>query len=134
MRPRNKSSKLELEELEKLLLKFKNYKVGIEFHGGEPLLMGKRKFEEYLSLIATYKNIVKIFLQTNGVLLDDEYLNLIEYYCPDKMNIGISLDGLEENNRNRYNFSGKNSFNQVCSSLKKLNRRKIRFGVLWLQN
>ena len=75
----------------------------IVFHGGEPLLTG---VEFYINFVKDYENIfqnsnktIDFVMQTNGVLLDENNLNILKSL---NIHIGISLDGtIESNNRNR---------------------------------
>ncbi|SDY98284.1 uncharacterized protein SAMN04515617_1417 [Collimonas sp. OK242] len=67
----------------------------VELHGGEPLLLGKKKMQ---SLIDRLREIcapvyLRIILQTNGLLLDEEWLKLFDR---NDISFGISLDGPPE--------------------------------------
>jgi len=71
--------------------------VSLEIHGGEPLLLGKKKFKQHIEIFRkTCKNInLNIFFQTNGLLLDDEWIDLLfELNIP----FAISIDGPPEVN------------------------------------
>ncbi|NGY80477.1 radical SAM protein (plasmid) [Bacillus megaterium] len=66
----------------------------ILFHGGEPLLLGKERF---YNLCQSLKNIerktkIPIYLSmtTNGVLLDEEWINYILKF---KISVTVSIDG-----------------------------------------
>lgn len=80
-------------------------------HGGEPLLVGKKKMESILRCIHDLNNRVSatilLVLQTNGVLLDEEWLRLFEQF---NCRVGISHDGLGELDGNfRLDHNGKAS-------------------------
>lgn len=64
----------------------------VELHGGEPLLVGKKKINYLLESIKFLKiNTHFTFsIQTNGLLLDSEWVILFQKYS---VNIGISIDG-----------------------------------------
>lgn len=64
----------------------------IEFHGGEPLALGKARFESLFRILnSRLQNIsVKYLLQTNGLLLDDEWAN---WLYDNNIRFGISIDG-----------------------------------------
>ncbi len=67
--------------------------VRITFHGGEPLLAGVRRVKSwceriYAALLPICR--VDIVLQTNGVLLDAKWLDLIR---DQRISIGFSIDG-----------------------------------------
>ena len=93
--------------------------VGISLHGGEPLIIGKEYFEKIvldLRLLCVKLNIpLRLKLQTNGILLDREWLELfIEY----DVIFGISLDGPKEiNDIFRKDFSEKGTFEKVINAI-----------------
>jgi uncharacterized protein len=85
----------------------------LEFHGGEPLLLGKRAFRELLARIRGELDCNRVFLcvQTNGVLLDDEWCDMFEEY---EMSWSISCDGPPRiHDRFRVFHSGMTSSSQV---------------------
>src|SRR5215471_13169919 len=68
------------------------------FHGGEPLLAGKRFFREFVCEAKRLLSpaVTPIFnMQTNGTLLDQDWLDLLIEL---KIGFGISLDGPKEIN------------------------------------
>lgn len=66
----------------------------IELHGGEPLLLGKRRFDALCQKLATECGVeVRFHLQTNGLLLDEEWIALFDRY---HISFGVSLDGPPE--------------------------------------
>lgn len=95
--------------------------VRIILHGGEPLLAGAR-FLEHLteviraSLPATTR--VGFGMQTNGVLLTDE---LIELCATLGISIGVSLDGDQDANDRHRNFkNGTSSYGLVTAAIDRL--------------
>lgn len=64
----------------------------IELHGGEPLLLGKRRMQALLDLLRSKVDSTKLrfTLQTNGLLLNTEWIDLL---ARNEVTIGISLDG-----------------------------------------
>ena len=73
-------------------------KVNFDFHGGEPLLMNKSRFEWMCKYINDeLKSFVEFdfTLQTNAIAIDDEWIDLFEKY---NISIGVSLDGPKEYN------------------------------------
>jgi uncharacterized protein len=64
----------------------------IELHGGEPLLIGKRKMQALLTLLRSRVDAVhlRFTMQTNGLLLDSEWIDLLARH---RVSFGISLDG-----------------------------------------
>lgn len=75
---------------------------GFVFHGGEPTLIGYETLSKYISYAYTvFKNNnleAQFSVQTNGTLLNDNFLNLFKDY---NVNLGISYDGFGSNNEYR---------------------------------
>lgn len=84
------------ETLEKLYRSlFKEYDdVRFIWHGGEPLIMGLDYFEKayklQCELSCEYSCATSNIIQTNGILLDDKFLDFFE---KNDFGIGISFDG-----------------------------------------
>lgn len=92
----------------------------IVLHGGEPLLLGIRRLEFLLSSLRTVIPDTNycISIQTNGMLISDEILNLCSKY---KVSISVSLDGYETvHNANRIGHHGEETFLQVLKGIEKL--------------
>lgn len=81
----------------KYLASFVDYEhVFIIFHGGEPLLASKNEVRKILNFIKkNFTNKHNIQFQTNGTLLDDEWISLFKQYEPN-LSLSISLDPLGE--------------------------------------
>lgn len=88
------------------------------FHGGEPLLAKKEFFIDFIETAGKILNgVVKMYfsLQTNGILLDDEWCRLFIKY---NIRVGISLDGPQEiHDKHRLDHSGKGTFDRVLKGL-----------------
>ena len=102
-------------------------------HGGEPLIVGHKQFQEYLDLISAYypEKVNAVRVQTNGALLDDEWVELL--FKRNRhlgIEIAISLDGTEQMNSLRTDWNGNNSFNRVLGAFQLLERYGIRAGML----
>lgn len=65
--------------------------VDITFHGGEPLLVGKKWFREQFKIMEKYPNVKQSSVQTNLVLLDEEWIDL---FNKQQIKISTSFDGL----------------------------------------
>lgn len=105
----------------------------LTFHGGEPFIVGVKKFDELLLVIRDFypKKIEYIRIQTNGTLITEEWIKLLFYKYSDlKIEIAISLDGYKELNSLRVDFSGKESFEPVLNAFKLLEKYKINAGLL----
>ncbi|MDP4272671.1 MAG: radical SAM protein [Bacteroidota bacterium] len=98
---------LDLRTSEKLLYRLNNHikKHNLKtflliFHGGEPLLVGKKFYSDFIELANKIITDIKIdfALQTNGTLLNEEWCDLFKRL---KINIGVSMDGTPFANENR---------------------------------
>ncbi|MEP7020283.1 MAG: radical SAM protein [Pseudonocardiales bacterium] len=94
--------------------------VTIVLHGGEPLLTGKDYLDRWITnlreALGSTRSLVR--LQTNGILLDDEWVDLL---CRHDVRVGISLDGpAEYNDRFRVDLRGRGSYDRVLTGLRRL--------------
>jgi uncharacterized protein len=90
------------------------------FHGGEPLLMTRPRFAEMCETLRRYENRFRFNfgLQTNGVLVDDEWIDLFERYG---VSVGVSLDGsIAVNDLHRLDFKGRSSYDRTVAGLRRL--------------
>lgn len=67
----------------------------VELHGGEPLLLGRKRMQHLIDLLrADCEEIdLRIVLQTNGTLLDEDWIDL---FAHNEICFGVSLDGPPE--------------------------------------
>lgn len=65
----------------------------IIFHGGEPLIIGKEKFEEIVNFIRHIKSDIRLSIQTNATLIDEEWIEIFKKY---NISIGVSYRGRKE--------------------------------------
>jgi uncharacterized protein len=106
-------------------------KIVVSLHGGEPLLVGKDSFSMIASTFRKKaKPEVSLRLQTNGILIDSEWINLFEKF---QIMVGVSLDGNESaNDENRVYFNGKGTYSKVVNGIKVLQEanlnRQVKFG------
>lgn len=106
----------------------KNETSKIIFHGGEPLLIKPNTYRILLDGILKENPNIKFSIQTNGTLINKEFIELFKKY---KINVGVSLDGCnEEQNHCRVYRNGKNSFYKVLSNIKYLQENRVRTGVI----
>lgn len=104
--------------------------INIVFHGGEPLLLGPDRFRDAIRLIqgelaSTCE--IDFGLQTNGILLSEEYLKL---FLENKVRLSLSLDGSREiNDLHRIHSDGSGSYAEVEKGLELLVNPKWR--SLW---
>ncbi len=105
------------------------------FQGGEPTLAGLDFFTKLVELQQRYgrdgQNVSNA-LQTNAVLLDDNWAQLFRQY---NWLLGVSLDGPEEiNDAYRFNKAGHGTWKQVMRSVECLQKNKVDFNILCVLN
>jgi uncharacterized protein len=95
--------------------------LNIAFHGGEPLLMRKASFERLCSrLRETLDSEVelRLGLQTNGVLVDQEWIAILSRY---DVRVGVSIDGEKSaHDRLRVDHAGRGSYDAAVRGLRML--------------
>ncbi len=129
------------EVFTKILLRIKEHceihqfnNISLSLHGGEPLLVGHQTMSSYAELIDQYLGIFQVStgIQTNGLLIDREYLKLFQQHG---ITLGVSLDGLPKNNDIfRYYHNGKGSGHDVENKLVLLNGTGLFAGILSVIN
>lgn len=110
-------------------------KIIFGFHGGEPLLFGKKNFDalcENLTNKLSPKAKLGFSVQTNGLLLDEKWVNIFQKH---KVDIGISIDGPKEiHDKYRVDHFGRGSYDRLIKKIKLLQSLKVRFGILSVIN
>ncbi|MCK6264448.1 anaerobic sulfatase maturase [Vibrio sp. ZSDE26] len=104
--------------------------VTFAWQGGEPLMMGIEFFQKALLLQQVYANgkSIENTLQTNGLLLNDEWCKLFKEH---HFLIGISVDGPEHlHDKYRTNRSGKGSYQKVKQAIQLLQTHQVEFNTL----
>jgi len=91
------------------------------FHGGEPLMAGHEKIEYYARHAHEALDSVsqvRLGMQTNGVLLDEEFLNTCDRWG---IRVAVSIDGDREgHDRHRKYRRGTGSYDDVTTGLELL--------------
>ncbi|MDI4567702.1 MAG: radical SAM protein [Mycoplasma sp.] len=104
-------------------------------HGGEPLLMNKQDFVEFINAFDLLKEngITPLFsLQTNGILVDNEWCDIFKKY---NIDIGVSLDGTKEiHDLSRVDKKGNGTYDNVIKGMNILKKNKVPFGGLSVMN
>jgi uncharacterized protein len=122
--------------LERLFEAFAEYADGrtdlveVIWHGGEPLMLGRPRLQRFLDLQSQYftQTHVRNSLQTNGVLLDDAW---IDFFAQNAIHVGISLDGTPEiHDRYRVNLAGRGTYNEVVRGIRLMANHGQPTGVL----
>lgn len=95
--------------------------VRVTFHGGEPTAVGTERFDRWCRLLRTSLQDVcdvELSMQTNGVLLDEDWCALLAEHA---VSIGLSIDGPREvHDRARVDHAGRGSHGQVVRGLGRL--------------
>ena len=124
-----------LEKLVKDYMRLGFGVVGCAWQGGEPTLMGVDFFERAVELQKKYGRAgqqVSNTLQTNGVLLDDDWCR---FFADNKFLLGISIDGPKEfHDRYRLDRSGSGTFDRVIRGIRNCQKHDVQFSALVLLN
>jgi uncharacterized protein len=95
--------------------------IDIVWHGGEPLLLGKRGVLRILAVQRAFKTAdqhLRNQLQTNGTLIDQGWGQLLSRY---RFEVGVSIDGPPEiHDRTRVGIKGDASYEKVRAGLSAL--------------
>ena len=107
-------------------------RAAVIYHGGEPLLAGAEMIVEFtrdLRAAVGSEVDLEVGIQTNGLLLTDEVLDLLE---SERIAVSLSLDGPREvNDLHRTTRRGRSSFDKVEVALERLKARPGTFaGVI----
>ncbi|MBE1582298.1 radical SAM/SPASM domain-containing protein [Nonomuraea angiospora] len=102
----------------------------IELHGGEPLMLRRELMAELLAELRAYPGTVSLAIQTNGILLNDAWIEFFKREWPD-IEIGVSLDGPTEiNDAYRVDYRDRGTAGRVEATLRRLNAHGLRIGVI----
>ncbi|MFD0347211.1 radical SAM protein [Kitasatospora aburaviensis] len=116
-------------QIGRLATLFRGRPLAVEIHGGEPLTAGKEHIAEILRELSALPRVVRITLQTNGVLLDEGWLDLFEDLCP-TLHVGVSLDGDAQGNTWRVGYDGRPIYPRIARALNLLSDRGRSVGVI----
>jgi uncharacterized protein len=130
------SRRMSRELLERLVedyLKLRSAASTFMWQGGEPTLMGLDFYREAVELQKKYGQsgqVVSNSLQTNGVLLDDEWCRFLREY---KWLVGISIDGPKElHDHYRKDCGGSGSFEKAMAGVEACRKNRVEFNILTL--
>jgi uncharacterized protein len=101
--------------------------VQVILHGGEPLLAGPARLRRVAAgLRSALRGIcgLDLRIQTNGVLLDEEFCEL---FAEHDVSVGISIDGdRQANDRHRRYADGRSSYDQALAAIGLLRTGRFR--------
>ncbi|MER6841655.1 radical SAM/SPASM domain-containing protein [Streptomyces platensis] len=122
-------ARIEPGQVRRLAEIFRGRPLAVELHGGEPLTAGKDQLGSILAELARQPSVIRVNLQTNGVMLDDAWLDLFDELYPD-LQIGISMDGDARGNAWRVGYDGQPVYPRVAAALRLLAERGRSAGVI----
>jgi len=104
--------------------------VKIGWQGGEPTLMGLDFFRRVIEIESKWArpgDCIGNSLQTNGVLLDDEWCRFL---AGNRFLVGLSVDGPEELNTARHFANGRPAFDVTMRAVDLLVKHRCEFNIL----
>lgn len=106
------------------------------FHGGEPLLFPKRRFDALMKKLRAIAErtgcYIKCGVTTNAILVDDEWIELFKAHDVD---VSVSLDGPAEiNDKYRVDFKGRGTLAQTLEGLNRLRAADLAPGLISVCN
>ena len=110
--------------------------VQIDFHGGEPLMLKKQRFDEMCKTLKEHLDFVDLTLsvQTNAMLIDDDWVALLGKH---DVSIGVSLDGPRDyNDEYRIDHKKRGTYDRTLAGIRKLQeghrdgRMRKSFGII----
>ena len=125
---------MQRQTIEAIIKKALEYATGnctFVFQGGEPTLAGLDFFRTVIELQKKHNTkalIINNALQTNGILINDEWASFL---AQNKLLVGVSLDGHQSlHDLYRKDKQGRGSFEQVMEGIAALKRNRVEFNVL----
>jgi uncharacterized protein len=100
------------------------------WHGGEPLILGRGRFQEFLDAQCGFLDPgrVRNVVQTNGVLIDQDW---IDFFQRNDVGVGISIDGTREaHDKNRVTPGGAGTYDTVVDAVRLFAENGMPVGTL----
>lgn len=119
------------EILVKRAFEFAEGSVSFAFQGGEPTLIGVEYYKRFVEFVEKHNEgriAVQYALQTNGMLIDDEWA---KFLSKNEFLVGLSLDGPKSiHNKCRKSVQGMGTFDDVIKAADILKSSDIEFNIL----
>lgn len=121
-----------LHRLEEHINNYNFKKFSLIFHGGEPLMFGKKRFIDLLlrlELLAEKTGCdLHLSMTSNGVSLDEEWVQILKTF---NVPITISIDGPQTvHDANRVDHKGRGSFQRVVNAINLLKKNNLIPGII----
>jgi len=124
-----------LEQMISGMLRLRFPETVFAWQGGEPTLAGVDFFRRVVDLQERHGvsgQVVGNGLQTNGLLLDEEWCQLFKEY---KFLIGLSIDGPEAvHNKLRYDASGRGCWDKAMAAARLMDQHEVPYNILCVVN
>ncbi|MGI6457431.1 MAG: anaerobic sulfatase maturase [bacterium] len=124
-----------LEEMVRQVMQTGHQQLSFGWQGGEPTMMGVEFFRKAVEFQKTYGRpgqSVGNGLQTNGILIDDEWCELLREY---NFLVGLSLDGPEHvHDKYRFTLGGRPSHKKVEETARRLLGSEVATNALVVVN
>lgn len=105
--------------------------VTLLFHGGEPCLLGAKRFDLWCEKAhRTLEDVAEVhfMMQSNGTLFNEAWAKVLQKH---RVKVGISMDGPKEmHDAWRVDHKGKGSYDTVARGMSILRDAQIPFGIL----
>ena len=105
--------------------------VDLVLHGGEPMMIGRRRFLQFLWLLARHSRegqAVRLHMQSNGTLISDRWLRLLALFS---VPVSVSLDGPQAiHDAQRPDTKGRPTAERAREGIARLDRAGLLSGVL----
>jgi uncharacterized protein len=122
--------------LEEHIREFKLERFLLVFHGGEPLLFPKRRFDAFLRKLRDVEQrtgcAIERGVTTNAILVDEEWVELFKTH---NVSVTVSVDGPPEiNDKVRVDFKGRGTLAQTLSGIDCLRKGGIEPALISVCN
>lgn len=103
--------------------------IGIVWHGGEPLTVGRRTLSALLAPFEALRRAGRVhhYVQTNATLLTEAWCDLLAAH---EVRVGVSVDGPATLNAERVDLRGKHAFDRILRGITQLREHGIPFSVI----
>lgn len=99
-------------------------KLDISFHGGEPLMVGKKRFRRICDILidALADQVeLRLNMQTNGALIDEEWASILHEY---RIGVGVSIDGPKHiHDETRIDKKNRGTYDQTLRGVRQLQQQ-----------